>query len=85
MTLIFGSSDPTSLTRLNMSDVTERKRHDLHQAVRVLNALIEFIEQGFDFSTNEGHEIIKEAKNASALLRNEITKNKNLDFEKQSN
>ena len=52
--------------------VKESKRHQLMQAVRTVSTIVQFSERKFDFSCEDGQEMIKEAKEACKLLEKEI-------------
>jgi hypothetical protein len=55
-----------------MGGTPDRKRHDLIQALRILTSLVEFIEEGIDFNTDEGLAILAEAKQAKQTVESEI-------------
>jgi hypothetical protein len=52
--------------------LNDKQRHDLLHALRVLTFIVEFIDEGMDFSQKEGQEILEEARRAKALLQNQI-------------
>lgn len=52
--------------------VKESKRHQMLQAVRTVSTIVQFLERKFDFNTEDGQEMLEEAKEACKLLEKEI-------------
>jgi hypothetical protein len=50
----------------------ESKRHQLLQAIRTLSSIVQFVDRDFDFSSKDGKEMLKEAREACLLLEKEI-------------
>ena len=50
----------------------DQKKHDLKKAVRLLGNIITLARQGFDFSGDEGIEILNEAEEYRQLLIQEL-------------
>lgn len=50
----------------------QSKRHELLEAIRILSTIVQFSERKFDFSSDDGIEILKEAKAACQCLEREI-------------
>ncbi len=53
-------------------DIKESKRHQLLQAVRILSTIIQFNERRYDFASEDGKELLEEAKAACAVLEAEV-------------
>lgn len=49
-----------------------KRKHDIIHAFRILSSLVDFIEEGIDFSTQDGKEILEEARQAKIFLEVEI-------------
>lgn len=49
-----------------------KRLHDLERAARMLGDIVDLVKDGYDFSTDEGKELIAEAQEAKALLQSEI-------------
>lgn len=52
--------------------VKESKRHQMLQAVRTVSTIVQFVERKFDFTSEDGREMLQEAKEACQLLEKEI-------------
>lgn len=50
----------------------ESKRHQMLQSVRTVSTIIQFVERKFDFTSEDGQEMLEEAKEACQLLEKEI-------------
>jgi hypothetical protein len=55
-----------------MIDKPDRKKHDLLQALRILTSLVEFVEDGIDFESEDGLAILAEAKQAKRIIETEM-------------
>lgn len=49
-----------------------KRKHDVIHAVRVLASLVDFIDEGIDFSSEDGKDILAEARQAKAFLEKEV-------------
>lgn len=52
---------------------TRKKKHDMLQAIRVLSYLVDFIDDGIDFSSEDGQDLLAEARAAKRLIAKEIS------------
>jgi hypothetical protein len=55
-----------------MGNTPDRRKHDLIQALRILTSLVEFIDDGIDFNSEEGLSILEEARQAKRIIESEI-------------
>ena len=55
-----------------MSRAPDRRNHDLIHALRILTALVDFIDEGIDFDSDDGRAILSEAQQAKKIIEAEI-------------
>jgi len=57
-----------------MSRTPDRRQHDLIHALRILTSLVDFINEGIDFDSDDGRAILSEAQQAKKVVESEIEK-----------
>jgi hypothetical protein len=62
-----------------MASASANKIHDFRNALRVLTMLSDLVAQGYDFSSEEGRDILEEAQKAKVYLEKESSE---ISFEK---